>query len=292
MKILTLPDDIYGNRHNPESGILVHHYTALSSRFRERSILTKNAISLVISGKKTMHFAEKTVHVNDEEIHMLSAGNCLASLSISDQKAFESVLVFFDDQYLSRFYTDNAAMIAKLRAKYPAKPDAYLAFRKDDLLNNYIQSLLLTLKKHGQLSEQMKQIKLNELLLYLLENHTETFLNFKHPTGLSNLEIKIRRVVETNKFNNMQLDELAFLCNVSASTFKRHFKKIYDSTPSVWFNGQKMKLAGQLLTSKQQRPGEIWHKLGFETHTGFTKSFKKHFGSSPKEFADKKTVRE
>ena len=85
---------------------------------------------------------------------------------------------------------------------------------------------------------------------------------------------------------------MAFLCSVSTSTFKRQFRKIYHSSPTSWFAEQKMKLAAQLLTKHNERPSEIWFKLGYETHTSFTKSFKKHFGVSPKIYIEKVTQNE
>ena len=293
MKVFNLPGDIFSEKKELESSIIIHHYTSRKDSLKERSVLHRNAFSLVISGAKTMHFAEKTVYVQDTEIHILSAGNCIASVSISGQKEFESVLLFFDNKVLLQFYEKYSDVVNKLLKKnHNANSEAYVSFRKDKFINNYIESLLLALYKNGELSESMKQLKLEELLLYLLENYSGAFLSFRYATGLSDVQMRIRRVIEANKTNNLTLDELAFLCNLSTSTFKRQFRKIYGSTPGIWLNEQKMILAGKMLKDENEKPGEIWHKLGFETHTGFTKSFKKHYGRLPKEYAAKLTLQE
>jgi len=285
MKIFNLPDDIFLDKKILDSSIIIHHYTANADSFKERSILNRNAISLVINGQKTMHFAEKTVYTNDKEIHFLSAANCIASMDISRNKIFESILIFFDDKELTDFYISNSAFIDKVSNshKLPAQP--YIAFEKDNFINNYILSLLLILKSSTPFSLQMKRLKLQELLLYLLENRPAALLRFQNKKTLFDYELTIRKAVESNLSSNLTLDEIAFLCNVSTSTFKRQFKKIYDASPNEWLLEQRMKLAAQMLTKHKEKPGEIWFKLGFETHSGFTRSFKKHFGVAPKNYA-------
>jgi AraC-like DNA-binding protein len=134
--------------------------------------------------------------------------------------------------------------------------------------------LIVTSK--NQISTEMKRLKLWELLLYLLESHSEVFLAFLNRGVMPHNETTIRKVVESNITENLSLEEMAFLCNVSTSTFKRQFGKIYNTSPTLWFAEQKMKLAAKYLTDYREKPGEVWFKLGYETHTSFTKSFKKY----------------
>jgi len=289
MKIYTLPDDIPLDKKMLNSDIIFYHYTSLKDSFKEKSHLRCNAFSLVVSGTKTMHFADKTVHIKDTEIHLLSSGNCIASVSISEKKTFESILIFFTNEVISNFYLTHAATIDKINRK---QTTSYVEFAKDEFINNYTQSLLLTLRNNKNISEPMKRIKLEELFLYLLENYPEKFLSFRQSASISEAELQIRKVIEANRSNNLTMDELSFLCNMSLSTFKRQFKKIYNSAPSVWLNEQRMILASKMLHLKKEKPSEIWHKLGFETHTGFTKSFKKYYGCTPKDFANNLTFQE
>jgi AraC-like DNA-binding protein len=285
MDVFNLPNDIFPTWQKPGSGITIHHYTLQSIAMKEMAVLKTNAISLVIRGNKTMQFLNGTANVQDSEIHILSAGNCIASVSLSNP--FESILIFFESRVLSDFCLAHSELIEKLKPGLNISTGSYVAFKKDGFIRNYIQSLLLMLSGKAGLSESMKQLKLQELLLYLLENHTGTFLSFQSTEKPRNIEWRIRKVVEANKLNNLNLDELAFLCNMSSSTFKRHFKQIYSSSPTQWLNEQKMLLAFKLLSEQGEKPGDIWVQLGFETHTGFTRSFKKRFGSLPKEITMK-----
>lgn len=284
MKVYELPDDIFTDKNHLVSDIVFYHYSSSKDSFKEKSILKRNAFSLVINGTKTMHFAERTVHVNNTEIHLLSAGNCISTVNIPNKSNFETILVFFDNNVLVDFCRNHSHIISNLKNKL-TNTQNYIDFVKDDFIRHFIQSLLLTLKNERQPSVAMKNLKVQELFLYLLENHTDKFLSFGNSQNISDAELKIKKVIEANAGNNLTLEELAFLCNLSVSTFKRHFKKIYNTSPIEWNNQQRMKLASKMLLN--EKPSEVWHKLGFETHTGFTKSFKKYYGVLPKDFIKK-----
>lgn len=283
-KIAQLPDDLFAAGRAVQDSIVIHHFTSTSPGIKEKAILNRYAVSLVITGRKTMHFAEKSVHINDNEIHLLTAGHCIASIDIAKEKSFESVLVFFDDKELADFSVAHAALIEKNRQKMKPVPQAYMAFEKDEFIVHYTRSLLL-MAGNKKLTGEMKRVKLHELLLYLLENHPEKYMCFSRSGKLSQGEMVIRRVVESNVLNKLSIEEMAFLCNLSVSTFKRQFKKIYGAAPNAWLLEQKMKMASQMLRQQNEKPGEIWFKLGFETHTGFTRSFKKRYGVTPKAYA-------
>ncbi len=292
MAVINLPDDIFFDKTELESPINIYHYTAATNHARERSTLHRNAISLVISGHKTIRFADTAVDTNDREIHFLSSGNAISSFDIAEQKKFESLLIFFTDKALSDFSVSNASLIEKEQKTYSPTPSRYVSLQKDEFINNYIHSMLLMVAGKTPVSEEMKRIKLWELLLYLLENHSGIFLSFLYRGTTLRNETVIRRVVEANITEPLSLDEMAFLCNISVSTFKRQFRKIYNTSPASWFAGQRMKRAAELLTGYKERPGEIWFKLGYETHAGFTKAFKKHFGVSPSTYIENMTRKE
>ena len=101
MDIFNLPADIFPKGTIADDDIIMYDYEAKMGSFKGRSVLHKNAISLVVKGEKTMHFAEQTVYINDKEFHFLSAGNCLASMNIHPG-TIRSILVFFDSSILSK----------------------------------------------------------------------------------------------------------------------------------------------------------------------------------------------
>lgn len=284
MTVHHLPQDIFQNKKDANESLIFHNYSATVGSFKGRSILHKNAISLVISGEKTMHFANTTVNIQDDEFHFLSAGNCLASVSLSKKDIFRSILVFFDNKVLTDFYLKHAVAIDSLRKKFKIKSEGYVPFEKDKFIYNYIDSLTLLFQSTSRMSLEMKRLKFEELMLYLLEKYPQKVLSFQSSQGKDFDDLEIRKAVEVNVTNPISLEELAFLCNVSLSTFKRRFQKIYGTSPSKWMLQRKMEIARDLLQHHREKPSEVYQKIGYENHSSFAQSFKQTYGLTPKEF--------
>ncbi len=280
--VLQLPQGISSEEENNSGEIVIYVYTAKADFFKGRCILNRNAFSLVISGEKTMQISEKKVFVNDNEIHLLSAGNCIASIDLSKRKEFKSVLMFFSEEVLTTFQVKYAKVINQHKSKIKSKTESYISFPKDEFINNYILSLIFMLKE--SVSKSMKQLKFEELMLYLLEKHPKEIFSFMTLTKVDFDDTELKRIIETNITGNLTLTDLAFLCNISLSTFKRRFIKIYGIAPQKWILKRRMEIAADLLKNRKIKPGEVFHQVGYANHSSFSQSFKQSFGITPKEY--------
>ncbi|GGA96012.1 helix-turn-helix transcriptional regulator [Puia dinghuensis] len=291
MNIIHLPQDVFPG----EDRIVFHEYAASPGAFKGKGILQKNAISLVISGEKTMRFAETTVHARDTEFHFLSAGNCVVTMNLAAKTAFRSVLVFFDTSVWTDFFIKYAGRVPALpgaREAREARADrearearaAYLSFPKDPFIRNYIDSVRLLLPAKGQFPVEMRQLKLEELWLYLLEKYPTRLLSFQPDAPQYGDDLNIRKIVETNVISNISIADMAFLCHMSMSTFKRRFVRLYGKSPNEWFLQERMKLAKELLLHHRAMPSEVFDRVGYESHSSFSQAFRKTFGKTPSEF--------
>jgi AraC family transcriptional regulator, exoenzyme S synthesis regulatory protein ExsA len=283
MDIFNLPEDIFPDKNNTDT-IIIHDYLAPAGFFSGKSVLHKNAISLVISGRKTMHFAEKMVNIEADEFHFLSAGNCLVSMKQSGKNEFRSILIFFDNRVLNDFYVKYDTVIAGFKNTLPVQNQPYIAIKKDAFVKNFITSLQLLLQSNQAISQEMKLLKFEELMLHILEKYPASLLSFQNTKNRDFNDLEIRKAVEANILNNINLEEMAFLCNMSLSTFKRRFAKIYGSPPNKWILQKRMEVARDLLLVHGEKPGEIFYKVGYENHSSFTQSFKQTFGQTPRDF--------
>ena len=300
MDIIHLPQDISPEGGSGSESIWFHEYAAPMDTFKGKGILQKNAISLVISGEKTMHFAEETVHARDTELHFLSAGNCVVTMNLAVKTPFRSVVVFFDTPVWTDFFIKYAGRVDKMRgaaalgrsgsAASPASVASvaarasYLSFPKDPFVRNFIDSVRLLLQSKEQFSNEMRLLKLEELWLYLLEKYPTRLLSFQPDAQQHEDDLIIRKVVETNIPNSIGIADLAFLCHMSMSTFKRRFVRLYGKSPNEWFLQERMKLAKKLLQDHRAKPSQVYDKVGYESHSSFSQAFRKTFGKTPSEF--------
>lgn len=93
------------------------------------------------------------------------------------------------------------------------------------------------------------------------------------------------KYLETDTKQLLSIDEVAKLCNVSPSCFRRLFKKYSGMSPIEYRINGKIKYAKKLLQSGADSVTEIAQMLGFNDPSYFCRLFKKKIGISPLEFA-------
>lgn len=88
-------------------------------------------------------------------------------------------------------------------------------------------------------------------------------------------------VMETNFMYNLSITEFAQLANLSLPTFKREFKRVFDTTPAHWLMQKRLTYARLLLKTTEMSVGDIVLKSGFESGSHFSRVFKQQYGAPP-----------
>ncbi len=247
-------------------------YENYQSSEKNRVLFTQNVISFVMDGEKEIFLPEAGVKIRNG-LALIGLANCLMSeRKPSDQSPYKALLVFFDNAFLSGFMVKYRHMIDiknfKDKSVGAIKFDKYL-----ELYSNFIIENLASTRKI--LSQRMKELKVEELLLYLLQHYPAEFRVFFNKNSNINA-IRFKSIIEYNRLKNLRMDELAFLCHMSLSTFKRHFKKYYRISPRQWFLQERMNHAKNLL-EQGKRPSEIYRQAGYATLSNFLKAYKNFF---------------
>lgn len=266
-----------------KTSFFVYRHISHKASLKNKIMLEHNMISLLQHGEKVLSYANKTKTINNQEIILLSAGNCLMSEKLAINRPYESLLFFFDNAALARFFGKYAALIDPVRPTINASEEPFIQFAKDDFIRNYIASLNALVGPGRLISEAMLQLKFEELMLYLLERNPRSLLAFQTRQPESHADFDIRKVVEMHVEKSTTLEELAFLCHMSVSTFKRRFFKLYTMSPSQYFRQRKMEMAASLLRHGEN-PSAVFYKVGFENHSSFSQSFKQYFQVSPSQY--------
>jgi AraC-like DNA-binding protein len=125
-------------------------------------------------------------------------------------------------------------------------------------------------------------VKFEEIMLYLLYKYEQKFEFYLY--SLISKEVSpFKNVVESNVHSNLKLEEIAFLCNMSLSTFKRHFIVEYNEAPGKWLQDKRLQRAKDILQEGQLKPSDIYLDMGYNNLSNFSIAFKNKFGKSPKE---------
>jgi len=154
----------------------------------------------------------------------------------------------------------------------------------DGLLNNFKDSINMLLDNPELADETLIKTKLKEFVLLVSKTQNAPsqldFLSAMFKKDHS----EFKKTILNNLYSNLSINEFAYLCGMSLSTFKRMFKKVFKDSPKKYIAKMKLEKASKLLASKELRISDIVYDCGFETISTFNRSFKTYFGKSPTEY--------
>lgn len=96
---------------------------------------------------------------------------------------------------------------------------------------------------------------------------------------------KLNGVIYANIENNdLHVDLLADMMNMSRATLYRKIKDVTDMTPNELINIARLKRAAELLAEDDYKIYEVSEMVGFSSQTQFGRNFQKQFRLSPSEY--------
>jgi AraC-like DNA-binding protein len=265
------------------SNVSIIEYNSDKATINSRLKLRQNLFSFLLEGQKSVQYAEAKVTISPSQFLLLSSGNCLMTEKTAAAGGrYRSILFLFDNKVLADFFIRHPRPLLASIPKNKEVP--YLVFDKDAFLINFIESLGFMLAYGQPLSDEMQKVKLEELLLYLSEHYPETIQLLRSASYQADADLIVRQAITANVYNAVTVEELAFLCHMSLSTFKRRFHRIYDTSPNKWLLEKRMQKAAQMLKQGECRASDIYVELGYENLSSFIQSFKQIHGITPKQY--------
>ncbi|KRD05364.1 DNA-binding protein [Flavobacterium sp. Root901] len=273
MQTITLPDEM-----NLEKSQQVHlvNYSSTKDVSKQQIILNQNIISFLLEGRKEVIFDNTALSIDPSKFIIMRSGNCLMTeKKISETSNYKSVLLFFSSEMVYNF-------IRKLETEKPEaiEPKSVYAFDFDRFLKRFVDSLAVISELSQSVQGKLLEVKFEEIMLYLTDKYGKEFLYALTTNSDQNAQ-KFIRTIENSHLNKLSIKELAFLCNMSVSTFKREFEKHYGESPIKWFQNKRLEYAHALL-SQEKSPSEVYFEAGYENLSSFSQAYKSKYGVTPK----------
>jgi AraC-like DNA-binding protein len=244
-------------------------------------IAEEHCIVRVISGELKV--------IQSDNIYLLGSGdtllfprNQLSTLIKSDKEGlpYRAIIVKLSQDVLKTFYQQK-----KLQTILVSKTDCVKPLPGNPLLDSFFASILPYFDLNYKLPKELSQLKIQEAITVLrsLDKDIDNILSdFSGPHKINLVEF-----MERNYMFNMPLEKFGYLTGRSLTTFKRDFKKAYDTTPQKWITQKRLELAYFELSKKNRKPIDVYYEVGFENLSHFSFAFKKQFGKSPTAFFNK-----
>ncbi len=235
------------------------------------------------NGKISLSSAEHQLSVDPSQSILLQCGNHFADLVHNTTGTIEVIAVHLFPDLLKEIFINE---IPKSVAANPIKK-LNPTIDNTTVINHFIQSLEFYFENSALVTNDILILKIKELILLLLQtNHAATLSGLIHHL-FSPRKTALKEIIQTHMFSNLSLDELAKLCGLSLSTFKREFRELYNDSPANFIQTKRLEEAQKLLQYSEYSISEVCYQVGFNDVSNFTKAFKKHTNLTPQIYRQK-----
>ena len=276
MSIENIPE-IYFKEQKENPDLFIYDFKMSHDVVKSKVNLGMNMLSFLQVGKKQVHFAGTAVAVNKDQSLLLKKGNWLWTELLDTEAIYYCKLFFFSERKLKEFLEKHTNNTEIIQDETP-----YFIIGNDSYISSYINSLSTITDAPSVFKENLLAVKFEELMLYLLQKYGRNFELY-----LYSLIVKesspFKKTVESKIHSNLKLEEIAFLCNMSLSTFKRHFIKEYQISPGKWLQDKRLQKAKEMLETADLKPSDIYLDFGYNNLSNFSIAFKNKFGINPSE---------
>ena len=195
MPIQTLPHDF--GRAAPAAEALVVDYRIESTCLNSRIELSQNVFSFLLEGTKELVTPERAVHIDNRQFLLIRAGNCLMSEQLAPSRTYRSLLFFFPDALAEHLLRQHVSPPAPALAAAAPAAEGIAVLPYDAYLTHFVQSKLVLHQGPAAVRQRLLPAKLEEILLYLLEQQGTGF-SAAAAAGGAGPQQRLRQVVEAN----------------------------------------------------------------------------------------------
>ena len=235
-----------------------------------------------IKGNSTLYDPFEKYSIKPETGILMKCGNYFNHWHLNrDNSNNEAVAIHLYPDLIKHVYKNKLPDFL-ISEKQP-QPLALAVLDQKKLLKPYIESLIPYFNNPRIVDEEVIILKIRELLSLLYKINSHNIRDLLHDLFNPN-SYDFKQIVEKNLYQDISIDELAHLCNMSLSSFKRKFKALYNNSPATYLKNKRLEKAAQLLTISNERIIDICYDCGFSSVDNFSKTFRQKYGKPPSEY--------
>lgn len=284
MPIQEIPE-IFLSNNKKDADLFVYDYRMTIDVVKNKVNLSSNMFSFLQTGHKEVHLGGTNASVNENQSLLIKNGNCLMTELLAKDQVYFCKLFFFSQKNVNDFL-EKHPNLAIDSENLEQKETPLFTIENDAYIKSFVISLSSILDSKMEYNQNFLFVKFEEIMLYLVHKYGDPFVQYIQSLVVSESNLSFRKIVEAKAYSNLKLNEIAFLYNMSLSTFKRHFINEYKISPGKWLKQKRLQHAKQILRKGKLKPSEIYLELGYSSLSNFSIAFKNEFGVSPKQMIE------
>lgn len=242
--------------------------------FKSEIVFDQHMLIWFISGETKIIQSEAVHYFKKGDIFLIPRNKPATIINYpKDGLPHKTVVMLLTTEILRGFYTPLGVEIETSHV-----PDIR-TYSSHPLLESCLSSLIPYFEVEDAFPENLATLKIHEaisILRIIDPSIDNTLANFDDP-----YKVGLISFMEKNYMFNMPMERFAYLTGRSLTSFKRDFKKAFNSTPQRWLTRKRLELAHYQLAERQRKPMDVCYEIGFENLSHFSFAFKKHFGYAP-----------
>lgn len=255
---------------------------ALTSPFRFDFPVSEQACFLYVKeGEFNYQIDDKEINISTDYSLFL---NCISSgkqiHNGNPESSCEIVIVTFYPEILKKIYDRELPLVLQ-EPKNKISNKSSEKINNDFLIQKYIEGLLFYFENPSLINEDILVLKVKEIILLLSQTQNAEAVQLILSQLFSPSTYTFKQIIEAHLFSQLTIEELAAQNNLSVSSFKREFAKLYNDSPANYIKTKKLEKAAELLLVSDQRITEIAFDCGFNDLANFTKSFNDKYNTTP-----------
>ncbi|MFH4966500.1 AraC family transcriptional regulator [Gaetbulibacter sp. M235] len=238
----------------------------------------------VIEGEINYQLEKEQLSVHSKDALLLKCGNYFSQMkNFKTSKIQEIIFIHFHPDILKKIYEKELPKIFNVPEN--RQENTYICkINNDFLIKKYIEGLLFYFDNPSLINEEIVALKLKEIILLLCQTKNAPIIQQILSQLFSPIDYTFKQLMDDHIFSNLSIKELAELSNLSLSSFKREFKKVYHDSPANYIKSKKLEMAAELLFISDERVTNIAFDCGFNDLAHFSKSFQDKFKCSPSNY--------
>ncbi|WP_421940147.1 helix-turn-helix domain-containing protein [Pedobacter sp.] len=239
----------------------------------------------MLKGETQFKFNDNHIHIPTNYALLLNCSNSGNQLNNTNSSDGEIVIVTFHPDILKKVYERELPFIFQKNDRITNQLSGKI--NNDFLIQKYIEGLLFYFENPSLVNDEILVLKLKEIILLLAQTQDAGTIQVILSQLFSPATYTFKHIIEANMFSQVNVDDLAKKTNLSVSSFKREFKKIYRDTPANYIKSKRLERAAELLLLSDKRVTEVAFDCGFNDLANFTKSFHDKYNVTPTAYRTK-----
>ncbi len=243
--------------------------------FKSDIMFDQHMLVWFISGETKIVQASETYFFKKGDIFLIPRNQLATIINYpKDGEPHKTVVMHLRVERLREYYV-NRNIKPGVR-----KSQQIYHFRHHPLLESCLASLVPYFDMED-IPSDIASLKITEAISVLrsLDSDIDSVLaDFEEPGKINLVDF-----MEKNFMFNLPMEKFGYLTGRSLTTFKRDFKKTFNTTPQRWLTKKRLDLAHYQFVEKKKKPIDVCYETGFENLSHFSFAFKKQFGYAPTE---------